>query len=82
MRCFVSIPFCLLISTLVWILPEEDHEAKIQVKIVYLGSTGNIRSEVRKGSREGKEAKKLATTVSHRSLIQRGNSETRRKTRA
>ena len=78
MFCFHSFLF----TDIHFSLDSKDHEAEIQVKIVYLGSTGNIGSEVRKGSREGKEAKKLATTVSHRSLIQRGNSETRRKTRA
>ena len=51
-------------------------------EIVYLGSTGNTGREKGKGSRVGKEAKKSATTVNCESLIQRGNSETRRKTHA
>ena len=55
MFCFYS--FCLLISILVWILPEEDHETKIQVKIVYLGSTVTLVEkwkgiQGRKGSQE------------------------------
>ena len=54
----VSTHFCLFVPLLVWVLPDADHETKIQVEIAFGGSAGNTCMGVGKGSREERTPKK------------------------